>query len=224
MINKTGGLGRTFTDAVSVSWLGKLAHSHAQVVCGWNLPKLEMPSSIPTHTPDRFRLRWWTAPVTYRRWCLCHHGSRGKRSTRGHMMLGDHGACTEESRSTRVLAIALALVLLLCAAWHAPAWADSGGYSRPGSFGEAPARRPSTQSSGGYGRPSGSSAAQRQASQSAGDMAISRRNSAQSLQDFRSSVAPPPTGPSGYRQPSDPWASGVLEREPTASRTAGAAW
>jgi Protein of unknown function (DUF2491) len=40
-------------------------------------------------------------------------------------------------------------------------------------------------------------------------MAISRRNSAQSLQDFRSSVAPPPTGPSGYRQPSDPWGGGV---------------
>src|SRR5271166_5496189 len=110
-------------------------------------------------------------------------------------MTGNRSATARMSMLARALSVALAFVLLVpCAPWQAASWADSGGYSRPGSSsgGGASMRRPSTQGSGGYARPSGSTTSQYGGSRGAGDTAISRRNSAQSLQDFRSSIAPSP--------------------------------
>src|SRR5271165_646026 len=138
-------------------------------------------------------------------------------------MTGNRSATARMSMLARALSVALAFVLLVPgASRETAAWADSGGYSRSGSYsgGGASMRRPSTQGSGGYARPSGSTASQYGGSQGAGDTAISRSNSAQSLQDFRSAIAPPPRPydsgqpPAGYD--GGVWGGGQRRPEPPA--------
>jgi Protein of unknown function (DUF2491) len=136
-------------------------------------------------------------------------------------MTANRSAGARMSLPARALSVALVFTLLVpWASWQTPSWADSGGYSRPGAYrgGGASVRRPSVQGSGGYSLPSGSAASRYSGSRGAGDSAISRRNSAQSLRDYRSSIAPPrpsesarpPSGSSGTvwgggRRP-EPWA------------------
>jgi hypothetical protein len=83
------------------------------------------------------------------------------------------------------------LVALSAALYGAPpAFADSGGYRRPGISGQYGSRSGgwAAPSSGGYRRPSSSGAGYY--SGSAGDLAISRTTSAQALQQYRASQQP----------------------------------
>jgi hypothetical protein len=85
-------------------------------------------------------------------------------------------------------------------------------------------RRPSTQGSGGYGRPSGSTGSYF-SQPGAGDTGISRRNSAEALRDYRSSIAPPPrpSAPApSYGDQGSLWGNGQRRPEPAAP--AGSWW
>ncbi len=93
------------------------------------------------------------------------------------------------------LSFVLAFGLLVsCLSWSTAGRADSGGYSRPGSYSSgASVRRPSTGGTGGYARPSGSATSGSYGGfRGGGDTAISRRNSGQALNDYRSSTTPAP--------------------------------
>lgn len=108
-------------------------------------------------------------------------------------MAGDQSV--SERPWLRAVSLCVAFALLV-PGWPSVCRADSGGYSRPGSYGGgASMRRPSMPGSGGYARPSGSGGSYGGYRGGGGDTAISRRNSGQALNDYRTSINPPPRAP-----------------------------
>ena len=129
----------------------------------------------------------------------------------------------------RALRIALVCALLLpCSLVPTAGSAAQGGYSRPGgtSAGGGSTRRPSTLGSGGYTRPSGAPGSLYGTPRGAGDAAISRRGSAQALQDFRASTAPPASSYGTRRPPVEYdrgwW--GSAQRRPEPQTSPGGFW
>jgi hypothetical protein len=122
----------------------------------------------------------------------------------------------------RVLRLLLFLLVAQpCLFASQASWADSGGYSRPSSSSLS-----SHTGNGGYSRPSTSSSNFSGSWGSGGDKAISRRNSGQALQNYRSSNRPSAPSRAEQRRPPVEYDSGFWgnTRRPQAPAGYGTAW